>query len=93
VTLAVGNAPALAPIVLVLGGTRLDLPLLGGVLVPNPLIAEVLGATGADGTGTLILPVPIRFPQAAALYLQAWLPDATAPFLVAATDAVRGIAP
>jgi len=92
VMLLVGNAPAVAPIVLVLGAARLDLPLLGGVLVPNPALADVLGVTDTSGHGTIVLPVPVRFPSQSSLYVQAWLPDATAPSLVAATDAVRGIA-
>jgi hypothetical protein len=92
VTLAIGNAPPFAPIVLVLGAARLDAPLFGGVLVPDPRIVEALGTTDAQGNGTLVLPVPIRFASGASLYAQVWLPDASAPFLLAATDAVHGVA-
>lgn len=93
IVLSVGNAPANTPVLLVVGLVRIDLQLLGGVLVPDPLIADVLASTNAAGAADITLLVPVAFPSAASLYFQAWLPDPTAPFLLAATDALRGIAP
>lgn len=91
--LTLTRARPLTPVLHVFGIARLDLPLFGGVLVPDPLIADVLVATDATGTAALRLPVPVRFPSGAALYVQAWLPDPAAAFRLAASDAVRGVAP
>ncbi|MBI5851387.1 MAG: hypothetical protein HZB39_10240 [Planctomycetes bacterium] len=93
IVLSVGNGPANTPVLLVVGLVRIDLPLLGGVLVPDPLIADLLASTNAAGAADISLLVPVAFPSGTSLYFQAWLPDSTAPFLLAATDALRGIAP
>lgn len=85
VTLAVANAAAAAPLWLVVGGARLDLPFLGGVLVPSP---QVVLPLATDAGGGLALPVawPAGVPAGTAIYLQAWIADGGAAQGTSATN-------
>ncbi len=91
-TLAVHRAAASAPGVLVLGGARVDLPLLGGVLVPRPDVAVPL-STDARGSAFLQQRWPLGVPAGLSLYAQAWLLDASAVAGAAASNGLRGVTP
>ncbi|MEZ5963574.1 MAG: hypothetical protein R3F56_06985 [Planctomycetota bacterium] len=71
-TLALSNAFANSPTVLVIGLARGDLPLFGGTLVPS-LIGGVLVQINTDPTGSLALsfPFPRGVPSGTSLYFQA----------------------
>lgn len=88
ITLRLDFAEDLAPVTLVVGLSALQAPFKGGWLVPAPDL--VLIGLVTDATGSLTLPGtwPAGVPDLA-LHLQAWLEDATAPFGLAASGAVR----
>lgn len=75
---------------LVLGLAATNTPLLGGILVPNPLVTLVL-VTDAEGRSTYPLAWPTGAPAGVPLHAQAWLLDPPQPSGVAASNAVRGI--
>ncbi|MBL8900653.1 MAG: hypothetical protein JNM84_23680 [Planctomycetes bacterium] len=91
VDVAIENAAAGAPGVLVLGRSAANLPLLGGVLVPFPEIALPF-VTDALGAAHIAATWPFGA-SGAVVYLQAWIVDPSAPQAVAATNGVRAIAP
>lgn len=72
---------------LALGGSRIDWPLFGGVLVPSPDLVLTLVGDGS-GVATLSFPFPPGL-RASDLYLQAWLFDARALPPWTATNALR----
>lgn len=83
-------APA-SPAFLAYSVERIDLPLFGGLLVPN----ITLGASGllplptnAAGSAQLATSWPSGWPSGAQLYAQAWVLDAGAPQGVAASNAI-----
>jgi Tol biopolymer transport system component len=85
-----GAAPG-APAVLIAGLDQIDLPLLGGVLVPLPV--WVLPSTlDAAGAAALDVAWPLGVPSGLALYAQAWTLDAAGPQGVAASNAVSDAA-
>lgn len=92
IELAVSNAAASAPGAYVLGLSAIDLPLNGGVLVPDPLV--LLGfVTDPGGNAATQVPAPSTVPSGLELYVQAWIQDAGAVFGWSATNAVRTTAP
>jgi len=80
------DAAPLAPAFLVLGATQLDLPLLGGVLLPDPGI--VLGPTATDAAGMIEHDVlwPGTAPTGIDLFFQYWILDAAGPQGFAASN-------
>ncbi|MCC6672670.1 MAG: hypothetical protein IT458_16520 [Planctomycetes bacterium] len=85
------EGPASTPLVLVLGGSRVDLAWSGGTLVPSPdlLVPMQTDPAGAAALGTTF---PAGVPPGAAFYTQAWLLDATGPQGLTATNALQGTA-
>lgn len=93
VLLDLSSGPPNAPTTLVFGDQRLDLPLLGGLLVPNPVL-QLAGLTlDANGATTVRFSFPRGVPTGATFWFQAWLLDASAPFAIAASDGLRAITP
>jgi uncharacterized membrane protein len=85
---AAPSAPS-APAFLAFGSTRVDLPLLGGTLVPD--VTSGFGGVlllSSDGTGSLDLAAqwPLVWPTGALLYTQVWVLDAGAPGAVSASN-------
>ena len=82
------EAPANLPLVLALGASRVDLPLLGGTLVPAP--DAVLGlATDAQGVAAFATQLPAGLAAGTSLFAQAWILDATGPKGLTATNALQ----
>jgi len=69
----------------VLGLSQLNLPILGGVLVPAPTIIVGFPAPGATATAPP-LQVTGAFPSGIHAYAQGWFVDLAAPNLVSATQ-------
>jgi probable HAF family extracellular repeat protein len=78
---------------LVVGVTRIDLPILFGTLVPTPHL--IVGANPIDGAGELTLPFtwPTGPPAGSTTYWQAWIPDASGPAGWTASNALSSIVP
>ena len=88
----VSNGATSAPGAFALGFSAINLPLAGGVLVPNPLV--ILGfSTDSVGNAETQVASPANVPTGLELYVQAWILDAGAPFGWAATNAVWTTAP
>jgi len=87
IELVVSNAAASALGAYALGFTAIDLPLAGGVLVPEPLV--IFGfATDASGSTQKQIVVPSMISPGIELYAQAWILDAGGIFGWSATNAV-----
>ena len=85
-TRAVPGAPAW----LVAGAARVDLPVLGGILVPMPTV--ILGAFTVAPGGSIALPLTWPpLPSGAELAFQFWILDAAGPFGVAAANGLLGV--
>ena len=86
-----GGAPD-APVWVVGGLSRVDMPFHGGVLVPAP---DALALLALDATGAL--DVKFRWPAGLAsgssLYWQAWVSDASAASGYAATNGLQSLVP
>ena len=81
-----------APVLLVAGVARLDLPFKGGVLVPDvDLVLTLL----ADASGGMSLQA--RWPAGIAgpftIWLQTWIVDADAPLAYTASNGLGGLQP
>jgi hypothetical protein len=77
---------------LVLGLTPLEIPLLGGTLVPSPLLVQAW-PTSAAGKASFVFAWPSNLAPGTTLYAQAWIFDASAPQSFAASNALLGTAP
>ena len=93
VTLSLADAPKSAATVLAVGLSRLDLPFLGGTLVPSPDVP--LFGLVTDGAGGLVLAGtwPTGVPTGLELFLQAWIDEPGNTWGMAATNGLRGVAP
>ncbi|MEZ5963181.1 MAG: hypothetical protein R3F56_04965 [Planctomycetota bacterium] len=91
VRLDVSDGVANAPAWLVVGLARVNLPILGGVLVPSPDL--VLGGLSLTGGGDLSLPLtwPRGLSSGFEVTFQVWLADVAAPRGFAATNALAGV--
>jgi hypothetical protein len=86
------GAPA-QPSLLCLGFNRQDQPLLGGTLVPGPVVATLLQVSDGNGRATWRTTMPASVPSGIPVYAQAWLLDPPASQGVAASNAVRAVSP
>ena len=84
--LALTNAPPLSVAFLVTGGSQVDLPALGGTLVPSPDAITANLPIDAFGHHTLAFPWPSGPPSGVTFYLQSWVVDPGAPELFAASN-------
>ena len=87
VTLGVSGALPSTPAVFILGTSRIDFPLLGGVLVPLPE-AQIATMTNALGQALLNATWP-RGPAGIRSYVQVWLLDAGAGSGLASTNGLQ----
>jgi hypothetical protein len=83
------NARPNSAAALVLGLSRIDLPLFGGVLVPRADLAVHLTTTGT-GTASIAYPFPpmVILPRPIAGFWQYWISDPHAPRGLAASNGV-----
>jgi hypothetical protein len=93
VTLAITNGPASGAAFLVLGLTQINVPFKGGVLVPA--VTVLSPPLPLNGAGALAMsPLwPAGLPAGTKLYLQAWMPDVSAPKGFAGTNGLRATSP
>ena len=88
-TIAVGlEGPANVLAVLALGLSRIDAPLLSGVLVPSPDILFVMAAD-AQGAALQLLSLSPGTPTGMDVFAQAWVLDATGPQGLTSTNALQ----
>jgi hypothetical protein len=89
-TLAVSQARENTLAVGVVGFSNLNLPLLGGVLVPTPEV--LLNGLATDANGNLVYGTtwPVGMPAGLDVYCQFWLLDPAGPQGFAASNGVRG---
>jgi hypothetical protein len=87
-TLRAFAVPPAAPLAFVVGLTAVNLPLLGGTLVPAPDVV-IPTAAGAAGTSALSFTWPAGVAPGTTFHAQAWALDAGGPQGFAATNAVR----
>lgn len=78
---------------LFLGAAAGNVPLLGGTLVPFPLLLSTPLFTSASGGITLPFTMPAGIPPGAAFVLQAWVQDAGAILGASASNGLRAITP
>ena len=78
------------PVWLVVGFSRIEVPFLGGTLVPA---VDLVLFAGTDGSGAMALPFPWPpgLPPGLELTVQAWLSDAGAPAGYAASNALVAV--
>ncbi|HEX5051724.1 MAG TPA: hypothetical protein VFZ65_08135 [Planctomycetota bacterium] len=74
--------------VLAAGLQRLDVPVLGGVLVPSPDVL-LLFVTDTQGTASYTLPLPLPTSPGIDVFSQAWLVDASGPQGLTASNALQ----
>lgn len=93
VSLNVSHAAPLAPLTLVIGLSRVDLPFKGGLLVPSPDL--LISGLVTNGSGALTLPAtwPAGLPSGLSIWLQAWITDAAATKNLSATTSLRAFTP
>lgn len=89
VTLELTNTIPNAPTFLVLGPNAVNLPFMGGILVPNPLIVVAL-QTNASGRLTLNATWPAGIPAGTTICTQMWIQDPAATFGLAASNGLLG---
>ncbi len=84
-----------SPAFLMLGFSALNLPLMGGLAVPDFQPPGQIIPLVLDGEGRLHLAAtwPATVPSGLELYLQVWTEDAGGPFGLAASNAVVGTVP
>lgn len=88
--LTLTQAAPIAPQVLVGGVAIVNAPLLGGILVPEPLLLFP-GTTDAAGTMAFPFVLPNGLPAGLPLCFQCWIVDAAASQGFAASNGLRGI--
>ena len=93
VPVSLSAAPPRAPSVLVVGSSRLDLPLSGSVLVPTPEVVRIAPRTDDAGCWTFAPSLPAALQAAPELWLQVWVADPTSPHGWTASNALRTRAP
>ncbi len=93
VTLTVANTLPGNAVTMIIGASEVNLPLLGGTLVPAATI--VLPGLIADGTGRLELGGnwPAGVPAMTSIYFQGWMPDAGGVQGAAASNGLKATSP
>ena len=81
-------AKPLAPVALIVGLSQVSLPFKGGELVPSPDVALVGFTTDASGALLLQARWPAGLPAGFAVWMQAWIADASGPMGYAASNGV-----
>ncbi|MEZ5990238.1 MAG: hypothetical protein R3F30_14185 [Planctomycetota bacterium] len=74
--------------VYILGTPRVDLPLFGGTLVPNPVLI-LTAVTDKNGDYSLTFPWPSTISQGTKVYAQAWIVESFSPVVWASTNALK----
>jgi hypothetical protein len=94
-TISLSNAKESTVAVWTFGSTRIDLPIFGGILVPNFLTSGAFFALVTDATGNLSLtaPWPAGIPSGFTLYMQFWVVDPAGPLSFSASNAVSATTP
>lgn len=88
-TIAVEKAPKSQSGILFIGLSRVNVPLSGGILVPDPRI-PIPVITNSLGKFTLRAPIVPSFPGGVTFFLQTWILDPGGPHTpLAATNAIR----
>lgn len=77
---------ASAALIQVIGGSRVDLPLVGGTLIPSPDLITAGLATDAAGAYSTSLAIPAGIAPGVQFWIQYWLTDGAAPAGWSATD-------
>jgi hypothetical protein len=91
-TLKLSNAAPNATAWLAIGTSTLNLPILGGVLVPDPQLI-VLRTTTAAGNASFRATWPTGVASGQAVFAQYWVLDAAASFGVSASNGLQGLTP
>jgi hypothetical protein len=93
VSLLLLKGTPLAQVALVIGGSAIDMPFAGGILVPAPDFVCAAGTTNALGNLVVSGRWPPDVPPGGSLWIQAWMPDAKVPGGYSASNALQAIAP
>lgn len=89
-TVTLTNAYPSAVVVQGLGLAAINVPYLGGILVPDPVLVTAL-SSDASGIATWQFFVPAGLPAGLTLVLQQWVQDPMATFGWSASNGVRGL--
>jgi len=92
VELQLSGAAPNAPVIAVLGNTEISIPILGGILVPNP--GQLIRGLVTDSSGNLKFTSPTfstAIPSGTTNIIQFWIMDATGPRGYAASNGIRVI--
>lgn len=84
------HANALSPALLVTGFVAQNTALLGGILVPEPVLVS-FASTDAGGALSASLPVPGFAPVGLPILFQYWIQDSAATFGWSASNGLRGV--
>jgi len=93
VSLSLSGAQPVSNAVVFLGASQVNLPLRGGTLVPEPSVITQPIFLGFEGGFFLEGSWPVGVPSGFELYAQAWWVDPGGPLGVAASNALRAVAP
>lgn len=91
-TLALTSAKANAPAFLIFGANAVNLPFMGGVLVPEPTFVLPL-TTNATGAVSLTANWPVGTPSNTTIRFQYWIQDPAATFGMSASNGLQGKSP
>jgi subtilisin family serine protease len=93
VTLTLAKGPPSGVAFLVLGFMQVNAPFKGGVLVPSVNVLSAPLPLNGAGALALATPWPSGLPAATKLWLQAWMPDASAPSGLAGSNGLKATTP
>jgi len=92
VSWSLAAARATAPALFLVGFRRIQLPILGGMLVPAPDL-QVLAATDGAGAASVSVRLAQSLPPGQEACVQVWVLDAAGPYGWAAANAIAAAAP
>jgi glyoxylase-like metal-dependent hydrolase (beta-lactamase superfamily II) len=93
ITLNLTSSKPAAPAFLVVGLSQVNLPFLGGILLPDPLVVLAPQLTDANGNLSLHTSWPSTAPTSADVFYQYWVVDPAASQGVAASNGVMSAPP
>ena len=93
VTFTLSNAAQTSIAVLVLGTSRIDLPIVGGTLIPSPDFVQPVQVTDSNGDLAVSFTWAPTVPSGLALYYQYWIFDPAGPAGWAASNGLSGLTP